>query len=339
VQFTRPDEDTGRAVSAFERRIDAPVLTDLKIDWGGLAAREITPAAIPDLFVGQPLVLSGHYGAAGSGVVTVTGKQAGRPVAFSVPVNFPERRAHAAIATVWARARIAELSRRLIRRPDPAAEKAIVGLSLEHRILTQFTAFVAVDDLRVTAGGEAKRVVVPVEVPDAARGVTVNSFAAGSLGFSSGGVGYGRGASAYATLGRSVDVSRSVTLHAPTVQVLIPQPRVVGSLDAAIIRRYVKRQTAKLRYCYEKVLLAKPTLAGTTIAQFTINAAGRVVASIATGLDKEVDSCVADTIKQIEFPKPPDNDTAIQVNYPFTFSPAASLPSVSRGDAFKELLK
>jgi Ca-activated chloride channel family protein len=338
VQFVRPDEDTGRAVSAFERRLDAPVLTDLKIDWGGLATRDLTPAAIPDVFVGQPLVLSGHYSAAGSGVVTVTGKQGGRSVAFSVPVTFPERHAHPAIATVWARAKIAELSRGLIRRADPAAERSILALSLDYRILTQLTAFVAVDDSRVTAGGDAKRVVVPVEVPDAARGVTLGS---------SGGVGYGGGgyaSASYGAIGYGLSYSGSLgavrTSVAPVPQVVIAQPVVRGSLDAAIIKRYVKRHLSKIRYCYEKALLAKPALAGTINTQFAINANGMVVAATATGLDAEVAACVASTLKSIEFPKPVNADATIQVNYPFTFLPAPiAVPTPSRADAIKELLK
>jgi Ca-activated chloride channel family protein len=323
VQFVRPDEETARAVSAFERRIDAPVLTDLKIDWGGLAARDLTPSAIPDLFVGQPLVLSGHYGAAGSGIVTVTGKQGGRPVAFSVPVSFPERRERAAISTIWARAKIAELSRGLIRKPDAAAEKAITALSLEHRILTQFTAFVAVDDSRVTAGGEAKRVVVPVEVPDAARGVTVaetlsygysNTYGTLHGGFGSGGgVGYGSG----------YGITRSATVIPALPAIVVAQPVVVGSLDASIIKRYVKRNTEKLRYCYEKRLLAKPTLAGTITAKFTINNNGIVIAAIASGLEWEVDNCVATVIKGIEFPRV-QGDGTVQVNYPLTFTSGAT---------------
>lgn len=343
VQFVRPDEDTGRAVSAFERRIDAPVLTDLQIDWGGLVTRDLTPAAIPDVFVGQPLVLSGHYAAAGSGTVTVTGKQGGRAVAFSVPVTFPERHAHPAISTVWARAKIAELSRGLIRRPDAAAEKAIVGLSLDYRILTQFTAFVAVDDSKVTTGGTARRVVVPVEVPDAARSVTLHG---GSIGY-----GYGGGVAlgAYGAIGRGGGISyehpfgggfASVNHVVAVPQVVIAQPVVHGSLDPAIIKRYVKRQLAKVRYCYEKALLGKPMLSGTINTQFTINPNGLVVAATATGLDPEVAACVASTIKSIEFPKPVNADSAVQVNYPFTFQPAPiTLPSPSRTDAVKELLK
>lgn len=340
VQFVRPDEDTGRAVSAFERRIDAPVLTDLAIHWGGLAARDLTPTAIPDVFVGQPLVLSGHYTAAGSGTVTITGRQGGRAVAFSVPVTFPERHVHPAISTVWARAKIAELSRGLIRRPDAAAEKSIVGLSLAHRILTQFTAFVAVDDSKVTAGGDAKRVTVPVEVPEAARNVVLGGnasvYAAGygsSIGYGSGG--YSSGFSSVTVYGGLV--SKTV---AAVPEVKIATPVVHGSIDAAIIKRYVKRQLSKIRYCYEKALLGNPTLAGTVNTQFTINGAGLVVAATATGLDKDVAACVASAIRVIEFPKPVNGDSTVQINYPFTFKPAEIKPTpVGREDALKELLR
>lgn len=187
AQFVRPDEDSAAAVDAFERRIARPVLTDLRIDWGGLAVTDVSPHAIPDLFAGQPLVLAGHYAAPGNATVTVRGRQAGREVSFQVPVKLPVLDAgRPAVAAVWARQRIAELSRRLVRAADPAREQEILALSLEHRLLTRYTAFVAVDESRVTAGGPGRRVVVPVEVPDAVRAI-----ADGSAGYSAAGYGFG----------------------------------------------------------------------------------------------------------------------------------------------------
>jgi hypothetical protein len=53
-------------------------------------------------------------------------------------------------------------------------------------------------------------------------------------------------------------------------------------------------------------------------------------------MDPEVDSCIANVIKAIEFPKAVNGDGVIQVNYPFNFSPALE---TSRGTAIKELLK
>ncbi len=105
----------------------------------------------------------------------------------------------------------------------------------------------------------------------------------------------------------------------PTIS--LGQPSAAGDLDKAIIRRYIKRNIAKLTYCYEKELLAKPTLEGTVQTQFFIDPRGQVAAASATGVDPDVAACVAAVLKGIEFPKP-SGGGGVQVNYPFTFRPA-----------------
>jgi len=107
----------------------------------------------------------------------------------------------------------------------------------------------------------------------------------------------------------------------PTVS--IGQPNVQGDLDKAIIRRYIKRNIQKIQYCYEKQLLANATLNGTVQTQFTIGDDGKVTESTGAGVHPDVSSCVADVIKQIEFPKPKSSG-GVKVNYPFTFRPAGS---------------
>lgn len=79
-----------------------------------------------------------------------------------------------------------------------------------------------------------------------------------------------------------------------------------GSLDKAIIRRYLKRNLMKLVYCYEKEQLAKPKLQGSVDFSFEIGGDGKVTASRARGLDKEVEQCASSVVKNIEFPKPRD---------------------------------
>ena len=103
--------------------------------------------------------------------------------------------------------------------------------------------------------------------------------------------------------------------------VAIGQPNAQGDLDKAIIRRYVKRNIQKVKFCYEKALLQKPTLAGTVSTQFFIAPTGVVASSIATGVDPAVSACISAVIKTIEFPKPKGGG-GVQVNYPFTFRPA-----------------
>ncbi|MBI5547900.1 MAG: VWA domain-containing protein, partial [Deltaproteobacteria bacterium] len=60
-QYVRPDEEQSEAVERFVRRIAKPLVTDVEIDWGGLAVSEVLPRTVPDLFDHQPLIVIGKY--------------------------------------------------------------------------------------------------------------------------------------------------------------------------------------------------------------------------------------------------------------------------------------
>jgi hypothetical protein len=45
-------------------------------------------------------------------------------------------------------------------------KKEITGLGLAYNLLTQFTSFVAVEEMRITEGGQARTIRVPVEMPE-----------------------------------------------------------------------------------------------------------------------------------------------------------------------------
>ncbi|HSW50371.1 MAG TPA: hypothetical protein VLH09_09365 [Bryobacteraceae bacterium] len=48
----------------------------------------------------------------------------------------------------------------------PDTREAITQLGLDYRLMTQFTSFVAVEETTVTAGGQPRRIEVPVELPE-----------------------------------------------------------------------------------------------------------------------------------------------------------------------------
>jgi len=113
---------------------------------------------------------------------------------------------------------------------------------------------------------------------------------------------------------------RQRTSRVPTVTICGgPQPCVVavGGLDKALVRRYVRRQLPKIQYCFEKELLANPELEGVVTTEFLIASNGSVQSSTASGVSEPVSTCVADVIKNIEFPRWEAGST--QVHYPFTF--------------------
>ena len=97
------------------------------------------------------------------------------------------------------------------------------------------------------------------------------------------------------------------------------QPGAPGGLDPEIVRRYVRGNYARIKYCYEMRRLIDPALAGVLETHFVILSSGVVSSATAAGFDHEIADCVVDVIKAIEFPSSA-SDT--RVKYPFHFMPA-----------------
>jgi hypothetical protein len=130
-----------------------------------------------------------------------------------------------------------------------------------------------------------------------------------------GGIGFGHGAE---PPGHARGGMRGPTASAS--QLLLGQPSCVGELDKAIVRRYIKRQSARLSYCYERQLLATPRIEGTVNAHFIISEDGTVATAQATGVHDEVSSCIAAVLKSVQFAKPKQGGVAC--SYPLTFRPS-----------------
>src|SRR5205085_3177197 len=99
-------------------------------------------------------------------------RMAGSDYVRDIPIQFPEGTAsHDAVASLWARARIDDLMGQdymgaQSRNMRPELKNTITQLGMEFRLMTQFTSFVAVEEMVVTDGGQPRRIDVPVEVPE-----------------------------------------------------------------------------------------------------------------------------------------------------------------------------
>src|SRR5688572_18624265 len=172
VEYVALTDDGSAAARRFHERVRNPLLTDISLEWNGLPVADVYPQRIPDLFSAKPVIMTGRYTSAGSGVVRLKGKMSGRDFVRDIPVTFPESKTqHDVLAPLWARSRIDDLMsqdlegmQRGATRPD--LKETITNLGLEYRLMTQFTSFVAVEEMIVTDGGTPRRVDVPVEVPE-----------------------------------------------------------------------------------------------------------------------------------------------------------------------------
>ncbi|MCU0552756.1 MAG: protein kinase [Leptolyngbya sp. Prado105] len=163
------DEKIDTVVEKFFQEINNPVLTNVEVSWQGSGeAPEIYPKRIPDLFANQPIVVFGKKRDRTDGTLKITGTTAGGGRFEKViPVDFAETTANLSggIAQLWGRARIKELSHQMFAQETEAGIKAITETALDYRLLSKYTAFIAVSQNQRVEPNSSQKVDVPVEVP------------------------------------------------------------------------------------------------------------------------------------------------------------------------------
>ncbi len=167
-RVVRQDEPTQEVAEKFFRQINNPVLTNIQVKWEGEgAAPEIYPSNAPDLFAEQPLVLFGKKGDRANGKLKITGIAAGgERYEQTLDVNFEKDNSNLGIAQLWGRARIKDLMNQMFGGEVKSLVDAVTQTALNYRLLSQYTAFVAVSaEVRVNPDGGKVTVNVPVEMP------------------------------------------------------------------------------------------------------------------------------------------------------------------------------
>jgi Ca-activated chloride channel homolog len=161
-------EDRLDAVMAkFHRRIGRPIASELSIVPTGLELEpgSLSPARVPDVYAGAPVVVFGRYvGAApANAAIELDGVTLGDK--FHARVTRTAATATTWLGASWARARIRDLEDRFAAN-ERQHEPAIVALSKRFNVLSRFTAFLAIDRSEVAnPGGRLTQVVQPTEQP------------------------------------------------------------------------------------------------------------------------------------------------------------------------------
>jgi Ca-activated chloride channel family protein len=119
---------------------------------------------MPDLFPGRPILLTGRFNGEPPAFVNVRARSGQDYLALNAPVFHQD--ASPALASIWARSKIADLSMRAIGATWFDHKAEIRRTALDYNLLSQFTSFVAVDSTHRTEGWSGTTVPVPVPVPD-----------------------------------------------------------------------------------------------------------------------------------------------------------------------------
>jgi Ca-activated chloride channel family protein len=132
----------------FREMIEAPVMTNVSVRFEGLDAYDVTPERIPDLFARRPVIVFGKWRGDARGAIVVEGTTTRGVERSRVEVD---RRAPSpsagALRYLWARQRVAELSDQESLTGDDGNREALVALGLRYNLLTQYTSFVAIDQV------------------------------------------------------------------------------------------------------------------------------------------------------------------------------------------------
>jgi Ca-activated chloride channel family protein len=154
-EYVRPNEDIEDRVSRLYRRIEAPVMTDVKIQivvdahggpYGDHVNR-IYPKGSLDLFAGEQLVVVGRYRTPGDAKVVVSGSVDGKVQKFDFPAKLVDRstdETSAFVEKLWAVRRVGEILEEIdLKGKNEELVRELVELATRHGIITPYTSFLA----------------------------------------------------------------------------------------------------------------------------------------------------------------------------------------------------
>jgi Ca-activated chloride channel family protein len=144
-------------------RIESPVLKDVSIRWPDGTPVETFPPRVPDLYLGEPVVVAASH-ASSRGTIVVSGLRGNEPWSVALtPSPSPET---TGVGALWARAKIASLMDELRLGADEAVIRpAVVKVALEHHLVSRYTSLVAVDVTPTAPPGDSRTALVKASAP------------------------------------------------------------------------------------------------------------------------------------------------------------------------------
>ena len=188
---TKMDE-AARQAERFREYISTPVLTRIKLNTKSFKAYDIEPSSVPDMMAERPILIFGKYTGKAAGSITITGKVGREQWRQTFDLSkYAADTANAALRYLWARERIKYLDylngmSRNHYNDTSAIARQILSLGLKYNLMTNYTSFVAIDEVVVNRDGKQVAVKqalpLPEGVSDYAVGYDAGQLSARSMG-------------------------------------------------------------------------------------------------------------------------------------------------------------
>jgi len=152
--YVRPGQSIEEEVSAFYAKISTPLLSDVRIDFGGVHVEDTYPYPLPDLFAGTQIVMVGRYRQGAATTVTLRGTVNGQEKGFRFQdVSFQtwaQGGESKFIPRLWAMRKVGYLLNQIrLHGESKEVVEEIVELSVRYGIMTPYTSFLVNEDNEV----------------------------------------------------------------------------------------------------------------------------------------------------------------------------------------------
>ncbi len=139
--------DAPAEAARFRRMIESPVLTSVRARFSGLDVYDVEPPQLPDVLGERPVIVFGKWRGDPRGEVVIEGQGAEGTYRQVLPVARASSLDTAALRHLWARHRIRALSDQEAQEGGSRLRDDITALGLRYSLLTQYTSFLAVDEV------------------------------------------------------------------------------------------------------------------------------------------------------------------------------------------------
>jgi len=145
VNVSNSDDIVGKILEAGSK-VTHQSLHGVKLSIGGVKTADLTPKTIGSLYRGQQLIVFGHYWGDGLADIRLGGKISGQQKDYSTRIEFPASTSlNPELERLWAFAAIEDMQSEMVDFGEDAdIKQAIVDLSIEYGLVTDYTSMVVV---------------------------------------------------------------------------------------------------------------------------------------------------------------------------------------------------
>ncbi|HEX9450859.1 MAG TPA: marine proteobacterial sortase target protein [Burkholderiales bacterium] len=157
--------EVGEKMGALFAKLEHPVLSDIVVEWPRSVVAEMYPKKLPDLYLGEPVILSARVEGLLAGKVVVRGQSGGAP--WSTKFDLKYTHEGEGMGVLWARRKIESLTDSLQDGADKQrVREDVVDIALKHHLVSRYTSLVAIDVTPARPGGQPlDSQALPVNMP------------------------------------------------------------------------------------------------------------------------------------------------------------------------------